>query len=48
MITIPQAHYDKLIETVQIFHKNIGILFPNQTDIAQLYAEWKKINEELS
>lgn len=38
MITIPQTHYHKLIRTVEILHQNVSLLFPSQTDIAQLYT----------
>ena len=48
MITISEAHYLKLVSTVELLHKNSGFLFPNQGNLQIIYEQWKEINRSLT
>ena len=44
MITISEAHYQKIIETIELLHKNVGFLNPTQNNISEVYEKWKEVN----
>lgn len=45
MITISEAHYKKLVQAIELFHKNLDFLTPNNADIEEVYQSWKLIND---
>ena len=45
MITISQTHYQKLVQTIELFHQNLGIIAPNNSNIEELSRNWKSVNE---
>lgn len=36
-----------MVETIELLHKNVGILAPSQLNFEEIYNNWKIINEEL-
>jgi len=47
MITIPESHYRKLNEAVDLLYKNMTVCNPNNYQLKEVYEQWKLINQQL-